>query len=102
MLAFSPDLVDPADQDRRAAAERAGSMDMPTPEQEVWRYSRIDELQLDRFHPTAPTTSVQGANGFVAERHDLDTSMVHDIFDELCTNAHRVALEQIAQLLAID
>jgi Fe-S cluster assembly protein SufD len=58
-------------------------MPLPTAEQEVWRYSRIGELQLDRFHPVAPATFVQGANGFVADRHDLDTTTVHDIFDEL-------------------
>ena len=83
MLAFSPDLVDPSDQLRRAAAERAQAMAMPTAQQEVWRYSRIGELQLDRFHPTAPTTKVEGANGYVVDRHDLDTSIVHDVFDEL-------------------
>jgi Fe-S cluster assembly protein SufD len=88
VLAFSPDLVDPADQERRAAAERAGSMDMPTAEQEVWRYSRIGELQLDRFHPATSSTSVHGANGFIAERHELDTSAVHDIFDELAEAFH--------------
>ena len=58
-------------------------MSPPTAEQEVWRYSRIGELELDRFHPVAPSTTVQGANGFVVDRHDLDTSVVHDIFDEL-------------------
>jgi len=63
-------------------------MDMPTPEQEVWRYSRIGELQLDRFHPVSPTTSVQGANGFLADHHDLDTSTVHDIFDALAASFH--------------
>ena len=58
-------------------------MSPPTAEQEVWRYSRIGELQLDRFHPVVPTTTVRGANGFVADRHELDTSTVHDVFDEL-------------------
>ena len=83
MLAFSPDQVDPSDQQRRAAAERAQAMELPTAEQEVWRYSRIGELQPDRFHPVAPTTTVVGANGHLVSRHDLDTSMVHDVFDEL-------------------
>jgi Fe-S cluster assembly protein SufD len=78
-------MVDLADQPRRAAAERAQAMSLPTAEQEVWRYSRIGDLQLDRFHPVAPTTTVQGANGFVADRHDLDTTVVHDIFDELAS-----------------
>src|SRR4051794_38524383 len=63
-------------------------MDMPTAEQEVWRYSRIGELELDRFHPVPPTTSVHGANGFLGDHHDLDTSMVHDIFDELALSFH--------------
>ncbi|HVE20310.1 MAG TPA: Fe-S cluster assembly protein SufD, partial [Ilumatobacteraceae bacterium] len=83
VLAFSPDLVDPSDQHRRSAAERAQAMDLPSAEQEVWRYSRIGELQLDRFHPAAPTTTVQVANGYVADRHDVDTAVVHDVFDEL-------------------
>lgn len=58
-------------------------MSIPTAEQEVWRYSRIGDLDLDRFHPVAPTTTVEGANGYVGATHDLDTSTVHDIFDEL-------------------
>jgi Fe-S cluster assembly protein SufD len=58
-------------------------MDIPTAEQEVWRYSRIGELQLDRFHPAAPTTTVQVANGYITDRHDVDTAVVHDVFDEL-------------------
>lgn len=83
MLTFAPDQVDPAHEQRRAAAERAQAMPVPTAQQEVWRYSRIGDLDLDRFHPVAPTTVVQSANGYVAERHDLDTSIVHDVFDEL-------------------
>jgi Fe-S cluster assembly protein SufD len=83
VLTFAPDRVDSADQERKAAAERAQAMPVPTPEQEVWRYSRIGELDLDRFHPVSPTTTVRGANGYVGSRHDLDTSTVHDIFDEL-------------------
>ena len=58
-------------------------MALPSAEEEVWRYSRIGELDLDRFHPVAPTTTVQSANGFVADHHELDISGVHDIFDEL-------------------
>src|SRR5687768_10166940 len=36
---------------RVAAAERFGAAPMPTAEEEVWRYSRIGELDLDRFSP---------------------------------------------------
>jgi Fe-S cluster assembly protein SufD len=58
-------------------------MALPTAEQEVWRYSRIGDLQLDRFRPVPPTTTVHGANGYAVDDHDVDTSTVHDVFDEL-------------------
>jgi Fe-S cluster assembly protein SufD len=38
---------------RAAAAERFVSMALPTPSEEAWRYSRIDELDLDRYRPAA-------------------------------------------------
>ena len=34
---------------RRAAFERFSAAELPTESEEVWRYSRIDELDLDRF-----------------------------------------------------
>ena len=34
---------------RTAAAERFAAAGMPSHEEEVWRYSRVDELDLDRF-----------------------------------------------------
>jgi Fe-S cluster assembly protein SufD len=52
---FAPDLArslvgpDWLREWRRAAAERVASSPMPTAEEEVWRYSRIGELALDRF-----------------------------------------------------
>ena len=70
-------------------------MPFPTVEQEVWRYSRIGELDLDRFHPSAPTTSVAGANGYLADRHDLDTSEVHDVFDELSASFYGETVIQV-------
>ncbi len=36
---------------RSAAAEALAGMAWPTPAEEIWRYSRIDELDLDRFRP---------------------------------------------------
>lgn len=42
---------------RIAAAERFVAAELPTPDEEVWRYSRVDEVDLDRFHlgTDAPT-----------------------------------------------
>ena len=38
---------------RLAAAERFASAALPTPSEEAWRYSRIDQLDLDRYRPAA-------------------------------------------------
>jgi Fe-S cluster assembly protein SufD len=39
---------------RVAAAERLASLDWPTEHEEIWRYSRIDALDLGRFRPVPP------------------------------------------------
>jgi Fe-S cluster assembly protein SufD len=36
---------------RAAAAESLADISWPTPSEEIWRYSRIDELDLDRYRP---------------------------------------------------
>ncbi len=38
-------------QRRVAAAEQVASLSWPTAEQEIWRYSRIGELDLARYRP---------------------------------------------------
>jgi Fe-S cluster assembly protein SufD len=38
-------------QQRLAAAERFASINLPTPSEEAWRYSRIEDLDLDRYRP---------------------------------------------------
>jgi Fe-S cluster assembly protein SufD len=41
--------------DRRvAAAERLATVTWPTPSDEIWRYSRIDQLDLDQYRPMTP------------------------------------------------
>ncbi len=39
---------------RAAAAEAFSSSPLPSQKDEVWRYSRIDQLDLDRFRPGGP------------------------------------------------
>ena len=36
---------------RTDAADRLPSLSWPTPSEEVWRYSRVDQLDLDRYRP---------------------------------------------------
>jgi Fe-S cluster assembly protein SufD len=73
--AFTPDAAAALDgpgwlrDRRRAAAERAAAAGMPSTDEEVWRYSRIDELELDAFAPAAAPASTDVpalAAGFVA------------------------------------
>jgi Fe-S cluster assembly protein SufD len=46
--------------DRRAAAIAAlADLELPTPDDELWRYSRIDELELDQFAPAPPSIHVE-------------------------------------------
>src|SRR5215467_11605217 len=57
MTAFTPEAAralggaDWLVERRLAAAEQLDGISWPTPGEEIWRYSRIDELDLDRFHP---------------------------------------------------
>jgi Fe-S cluster assembly protein SufD len=66
LSAFTPDAAaDLAGPDwlrdrRRASAERFTAVGLPSAEEEVWRYSRVGDLDLDRYQPVAepgPTTS---------------------------------------------
>src|SRR5207302_4868151 len=38
---------------RTAAFERFRGLDLPTAAEEIWRYSRIDDIDLERWHPAA-------------------------------------------------
>src|SRR5436853_6924017 len=52
---FTPErAVRPADAERFAAAP------MPTEAEEVWRYRRIDDLDLDRYAPVASPSAAPG------------------------------------------
>jgi len=83
---------------RRAAADQLAGVSWPTPAEEIWRYSRIDEFDLERYQPVPPeelgAPGVEGAPGggpFAAEageraglvvvrdgrvvHHELDTAL---------------------------
>jgi Fe-S cluster assembly protein SufD len=59
MTAFTPEAAralggpDWLVERRLAAAEQVAGLEWPTPADEIWRYSRIDELDLDRYRPPA-------------------------------------------------
>src|SRR5918995_6280588 len=88
MHAFSPDAArtfpQPWAAERVAAAERAAAAEFPTPADEIWRYSRIEELDLERFTPRLVATSIAGGEGLVADPGpDVLESAAPDVFAEL-------------------
>jgi Fe-S cluster assembly protein SufD len=80
--AFTPDaarvLGDPWQQLRLDAAERVAAASLPTTDEEMWRYSRIGELDLGRYTPEDPATTVTEC-GFV--HHDT-VDEVSDVLGE--------------------
>lgn len=52
---------------RLAAAERAAAAPFPSAEEEIWRYSRIAELDLEAFTPGAARTTVEAPAGVTVE-----------------------------------
>jgi Fe-S cluster assembly protein SufD len=44
---------------RASAAERVAATELPTESEEVWRYSRIGELDVDRYSAPDPRTAVE-------------------------------------------
>jgi Fe-S cluster assembly protein SufD len=47
---------------RAAAAEQFASTALPTAEEEIWRYSRIGQLDLDRYRPAGGAATAPGAD----------------------------------------
>ncbi len=99
MLAFTPDAVralDAADPDlRTAAAERAAAMALPTAGEEVWRYSRIGELDLQRYSPAVLRTTVSAPDGVTGGVATPDTEPALDVFDELNTAFHEAVVVRV-------
>ncbi len=87
MSAFTPDAARALGawpELRLAAAERFLSAPLPTPEEEIWRYSRIDRLDLDRFAPARATTSVEApAEVLVDDEPELFPDETPDVFAEM-------------------
>jgi Fe-S cluster assembly protein SufD len=81
------------------AAGHLSSAQLPSPELEVWRYSRISELDLSEFTPGVAVTTVSGAESLVADpaiTAELVASMTsHDVFDEFSAHYHHTVEVQV-------
>ena len=59
-------------------------MSLPSADEEIWRYSRVEHLDLDRFTPALARTTVEGADSFIVDRSpDLFDDDAPDAFAEL-------------------
>ena len=68
---------------RLAALDRFTAAPMPSPQQEIWRYSRIAELDLDRFAYGELSTTVSGAGDVQVDDVPIDTDDELDLFADL-------------------
>lgn len=90
MSAFAPDVARhhaaPLTEVRVGAAERFAAASLPTTDEEIWRYSRIAELDLDRFHPARPSTQIDGPAAVVSTPTPDEIDIVApDVFADLNT-----------------
>ncbi len=69
--------------ERRAeAADRLAGAALPTTEDDVWKYSRVDELDLERLTPGAATTTVTHGDLGRATVHRAESGP-HDLLGDL-------------------
>jgi len=93
MHAFTPAAARAAElpfpDERVAAAERAVAATWPTTAEEIWRYSRIEELDLARYTPGHARTTIEGAGDLVVDLAnetalpDVIGRLAPDVFAEL-------------------
>lgn len=87
---------------RRAAAERFAGMALPTEAEEVWRYSRIGELDLEVFTPASPEdTDMHGALPAVPADVDAVIAAAGGHAGVLVTVDGRIARAELDPALAV-
>ena len=68
---------------RVGAAQRAAAQPMPRADEEIWRYSRIEELDLERFTFSSGTVAVTGNADCASELLESDpVAPAPDVFAE--------------------
>ncbi len=69
--------------ERLAAFERFAAVPLPTPQEEIWRYSRIGELKLGSYRHGIMTTTVTGADAVLVGDASIGAVAELDLFAEL-------------------
>ena len=66
--------------DRLSALDRFAAAPFPTAQEEIWRYSRIGELQLDNYRYGALTSTVTGAGRWLVDAAEtIDIGVEHEL-----------------------
>jgi Fe-S cluster assembly protein SufD len=60
---------------RASAADRAAATPLPGADEEIWRYSRIDEIDLSRYPYIASQPTVTGAAGCLSGLEETDAEV---------------------------
>ena len=69
---------------QRQAVERSGQIAIPTAAEEIWRYSRIAELDLSGYVPALDDVTITGGAALVSTDVAADElAGSRDLFDEL-------------------
>jgi Fe-S cluster assembly protein SufD len=69
--------------ERLAALDRFTAAPMPIPQHEIWRYSRIAELDLDTYTFGSLVTTISGAGGIQVDDVPVDAEDELDLFADL-------------------
>jgi Fe-S cluster assembly protein SufD len=87
--------------ERSEALARAAATELPTAEEEVWRYSRIGELRLDAYRPALASTTVDGPVEFVVDDAPPLEDLDRDVFDHLNAAFHRQVSLSVPRRVAV-
>jgi Fe-S cluster assembly protein SufD len=63
--------------------DRLDAIELPTTDQEIWRYSRIGELHLPEFRPRSHDVELVGGDGYVSAVETKPIADPPDVFAEL-------------------
>lgn len=80
---------------RLAAAERFAAAPLPSPSEEIWRYSRIDEIDLDTFTPAPSSTEVELPAGAEGLRVDVEPELFADETPDVFADLNRAFMSPV-------
>lgn len=78
---------------RVAAAERLDDVSWPTTDEEVWRYSRVDDFDLDDYHPLDSNRGAVSTDEVTSARDEWERAIAPVVGDVLVVDGRVQAVE---------